>query len=61
MPRRLNRKEYGWSYSFGVGQRIPSDKYKENFDKIKWPHRDISNWEDGRRTVFGKAKKKVFK
>jgi|GEM_PF-5597802 len=61
MPRRLNRKTYGWSLTYGVNQRVLSDKYKENYDKINW-HRNDEEWEKlpTRQTVFGKAKVKKF-
>ena len=27
---------YGWSYSYGKEQRVLSEEYKRNYDKIKW-------------------------
>ena len=59
MPRRLNRKEYGWSYTYGKGQRTNSDEYMENFDKIRWERHDTSEW-DTKQTQFGKARTKRF-
>jgi len=40
---------------------VLSDKYKENYDKIRW-HRNDEEWENlpTRQTVFGKAKVKRF-
>ena len=59
MPRRLNRKGYGWSYTYGRDQRTVSDKFKENYEKVDWDT-DTSGWEDGV-CVFGKSKRKRFK
>jgi hypothetical protein len=55
MPRRLNRPRYGHSYTWGREQRVPSEEYKENFDKIQWKDRDLSDC-DTRKTRFGKAR-----
>lgn len=60
MPRRLNRKSYGWSYTFGKEARSPSEKYKKNFDAIKWENEDFSHLPT-RKTRFGIARVKVFK
>ena len=59
MPRRLNRKRYGWSYLYGREQRTQSDEYKKNYDEVNWPKIDTSGW-DTRQTRFGKAKVKRF-
>ena len=60
MPRRLNLKNYGWSYTYGKDQRTPTDGYKEKYDKIKWDT-DMSDWEDGKHHYFGRTKRKKFK
>jgi len=60
MPRRLQRKGYGWSLTYGKDQRKPSEEYKENYDKIKWS-KDFDEYEDGKNSVFGNCKRKVFK
>lgn len=59
MPRRLNRKGYGWSYTWGRGQRTVSDAYKDNFDQIKWDDIDTSEWPT-RKGVFGVARVKMY-
>ena len=59
MPRRLNRKEYGWSYTYGKDQRTPSEEFKAGYDRIKWDT-DMSGWEDGQ-CKFGRSKRKRFK
>jgi len=59
MPRRLNRKDYGWSYTFGKGQREPSESFKDGYDKINWNHLPMPG-EFTRKTRFGVAKVKVF-
>ncbi|MEA3427704.1 MAG: hypothetical protein U9Q84_00495 [Thermodesulfobacteriota bacterium] len=46
MPRSLKRAAgYGWSYAMGKGQRVPSTKYKKNFDKIKWKKHNTDEWD----------------
>ena len=59
MPRRLNHKEYGWSLTYGAGQRVASEEYKDGYDKIKWRGEDLSQCL-ARKTKFGVAKVKVF-
>jgi len=59
MPKRLNRKNYGWSYTFGISHRTPSKKYKTNYDLIKWNNIDTTEW-DEKQIRFGKAKTKIF-
>jgi len=59
MPRRLNRKDYGWSLTYGRDQRTLTKEWKDRFDKIKWDT-DMSGWEDGR-CLFGVSKRKRFK
>ena len=59
MPRRLNRKNYGWSYTYGRDQRTPSKEYTENIQKVHFPKLDTSDWPT-RQTRFGKARVKVF-
>ena len=40
MPKALKRHRdaggYGWSRVYGPDNRTVSDKYKENYDLIKW-------------------------
>jgi len=37
MPSGLKRAgRYGHSYVWGRDQRIPSERYLKNFDKIRW-------------------------
>lgn len=59
MPRRLNRKEYGWSYTYGAGQRTASEEYKAGYDRIQWKREDLSKL-PVRKTRFGMARVKVF-
>jgi hypothetical protein len=59
MPRRLQRKHYGWSYTYGKDQRTQSDTFKKHYEEIKWNDSDTSEW-DTKKNQFGKAKVKRF-
>ena len=59
MPRRLNRPTYGWSYTYGKDQRVPTEEYKRGYEKIKWRRIDTESW-DTRKTRFGEARVKRY-
>ena len=60
MPRRLNRKTYGWSYTYGRDSRIPSQEYLRNFDGIKWERSDLESFPTAKHGYFGRCKRIYF-
>ncbi|MDY6827243.1 MAG: hypothetical protein SVV67_08770 [Bacillota bacterium] len=64
MPRRLNRPGYGWSYTYGKGQRTVTPELRDKLEQIKWdktPMTEANGWQDGKNATFGNCKRKVFK
>jgi len=59
MPRRLQRKGYGWSLTYGREQRTVTEQFKTNYERIKWHEDNPEEWEEGR-NLFGKCKVKRF-
>ena len=64
MPKRLNRKGYGWSYTYGKEQRTITPELREKLGRIKWNNEEMTEengWADGKNAVFGNCKRKVFR